>query len=329
MGGKSFEERLKEGVIICGEGYLFELERRGYVQVGAYVPEVVLEAPEAVINLHREFLRCGSDVIEAFTYYGHREKMRLIGKEHLLKDLNVKALELAKQVAAEGDALVAGNICNTNIYVPEDEATHRDVRSMFAEQLGWAKEANVDFIIAETIDFVGEALLAVEEIKKIGLPSVVTLAVHKDGKLRDGKTVVEAVRTIWEAGATVVGLNCARGPSTMLPLLKELREALPEVPLAALPVPYNTTQEKPTFQSLCPLDRCYLELEPHLCTRFQMAEFAKQAADLGVKYIGVCCGGAPYMVRAMAEALGRHPPASKYSADLSKVTSFLCWFHTT
>jgi len=67
---KTLEERLKEGVVICGEGYLFELERRGWVSVGAFVPEVVLEAPEAVENLHREFLRAGSDVIEAFTYYG-------------------------------------------------------------------------------------------------------------------------------------------------------------------------------------------------------------------------------------------------------------------
>lgn len=63
-------QRLEDGVVICGEGYLFELERRGWVSVGAYVPEVVLEHPKAVEELHREFLRAGSDVIEAFTYYG-------------------------------------------------------------------------------------------------------------------------------------------------------------------------------------------------------------------------------------------------------------------
>jgi len=67
---KTLLERLDEGVVICGEGYLFELERRGWVSVGAFVPEVVLEHPTAVEELHREFLRAGSDVIEAFTYYG-------------------------------------------------------------------------------------------------------------------------------------------------------------------------------------------------------------------------------------------------------------------
>ena len=85
-------ERLARGPILCAEGYLFELERRGYLQAGAYVPEVVLERPEAVDQLHREFVHAGSDVVEAFTYYGHREKLRLIGKEHLLEPLNRDAL---------------------------------------------------------------------------------------------------------------------------------------------------------------------------------------------------------------------------------------------
>ena len=48
-----------------------------------------------------------------------------------------------------------------------------------------------------------------------------------------------------------------------------------------------------------------------------MAEFATAARDLGVGYIGICCGGAPHHVRAMAEALGRTVPASQYSPDLS------------
>ncbi|MDQ3859783.1 MAG: homocysteine S-methyltransferase family protein, partial [Actinomycetota bacterium] len=74
-------ERLADGPVICAEGYLFELERRGYLQAGAFVPEVVLEHPELVAALHREFVHAGSDVVEAFTYYAHREKLRIIGRE--------------------------------------------------------------------------------------------------------------------------------------------------------------------------------------------------------------------------------------------------------
>jgi betaine-homocysteine S-methyltransferase len=72
--------RLDKGPVICAEGYLFELERRGYLQAGAYVPEVVLEHPELVEQLHREFVHAGSDIVEAFTYYAHRQKLRVIGR---------------------------------------------------------------------------------------------------------------------------------------------------------------------------------------------------------------------------------------------------------
>src|SRR6516165_10921280 len=77
--GPGLLERLETGPVICAEGYLFELERRGYLQAGAFVPEVVLDHPEAVTELHRELVHAGSDVVEAFTYYAHREKMRIIG----------------------------------------------------------------------------------------------------------------------------------------------------------------------------------------------------------------------------------------------------------
>ena len=62
-------ERLAEGPIICAEGYVFEMERRGYMQIGTFVPIAVLEEPQAVKQLHRDFVRCGSDVIECFTYF--------------------------------------------------------------------------------------------------------------------------------------------------------------------------------------------------------------------------------------------------------------------
>ena len=144
-------ERLDKGPVICAEGYLFELERRGYLQAGAFVPEVVLEHPEVVTQLHRDFVHAGSDVVEALTYYAHREKLRIIGREQELEPINRRALALAKGVAADTGALFAGDICNTNIYDPADAKSHQAVRAMFEEQVGWAAEAGVDYIIAETI----------------------------------------------------------------------------------------------------------------------------------------------------------------------------------
>jgi hypothetical protein len=73
--------RLAAGPVICAEGFLFELERRGYLAAGEFVPEVALDHPEALEALHRDYQRAGSNIVEAFTYNGHREKMRVIGKE--------------------------------------------------------------------------------------------------------------------------------------------------------------------------------------------------------------------------------------------------------
>ena len=94
---KDLITRLNEGPVLCAEGYLFAMERRGYLQAGAFVPEVVLEHPEVVSQLHREFIRAGSDVVQAFTYYGHREKLRIIGKENLIRATSKKCFENCKR----------------------------------------------------------------------------------------------------------------------------------------------------------------------------------------------------------------------------------------
>jgi betaine-homocysteine S-methyltransferase len=314
----SLRERLEDGVVLGAEGYLFELERRGYLKSGPYVPEVVLDFPDAVRELHREFLRAGADVMVAFTYYGHRDKLRTIGREDDLEPLNRQALRLAKEAAAEGDALVAGNICNTWVYDPADpESSGEVVREMYREQVAWAVEEGADFIVSETQDYLGEALIGLEVTQELGLPSVVTFASTEDRTI-DGYEFDDACRRLEEAGADVVGLNCSRGPSTMLPILERIRAAV-DCPVAAQPVPYRTTSEEPTFVSLTDEDgsRAFpIALDPFVCTRFELADFAVAARDLGIGYIGICCGGAPHHVRAMAEALGRTVPASRYSPDL-------------
>ncbi len=313
---RSILERLQAGVVLGAEGYVFELERRGYIKAGPYVPEVVLDFPAAVKELHREFLRAGSDVMVALTYYAHREKLRDVGRENDLEAMNRQAVRLANEVAREGDALVAGNICNTWAYDPDNtQETSRVVRAMYEEQLTWAVEEGIDFVISETNDYLGEALIALDVIKQLKLPAMVTLASVQPARTRDGYDYVEACKILADHGEDIVGLNCDRGPRTMLPLIERIRAAV-DCSVAAQPVPYKTNPQHLTFESLQTSDGAQafpIALEPFLHNRFEMAAFAREAQALGVNYIGICCGGAPHYVRAMAEALGRTVPASKYS----------------
>ena len=204
---KNLVERLNSGPVLCAEGYLFAMERRGYLQAGAFVPEVVLEHPEVVSQLHREFIRAGSDVIQAFTYYGHREKLRIIGKEKLLEPLQKNALKIAKDARHEFkdlNLMVCGDVANTNIYDPNDKKSDLECQKMFEEQVAWAKEAGVDFVVAETITWLEEMKIALKVIKDAGLTAVCNFSIKQNDVTRDGYTPGDACKILEDNGADVV-----------------------------------------------------------------------------------------------------------------------------
>jgi betaine-homocysteine S-methyltransferase len=320
----SIVDRLRSGTVLGAEGYVIELERRGYIKAGPFVPEVVLDFPDALRELHREFLRAGADVMVALTYYAHREKLRDVGREGDLEAMNRHAVRIARQVAAEGGALVAANVRNTWAYDPDDASTREIVRAMYLEQLGWAVGEGVDFVISETNDYLGEALIALEVIRSFRLPAMVTMAPTQTDRTRDGYGYAQACRILESEGAHVVGLNCDRGPWTMLPLIAEIRQTV-GCAVAVQPVPYRTDQDAPTMQALRGPDGRQafpVALDPFGCSRYEMAEFAARVSELGVDYVGICCGAGPHHVRAMAEALGRKVPASKYSPSMDLHSMF-------
>ncbi|MFT5727102.1 MAG: betaine-homocysteine S-methyltransferase [Desulforhopalus sp.] len=320
-------EKLDAGPVICAEGFLFELERRGYLTAGEFVPEVALEFPEALEALHRDFQRAGSDIVEAFTYNGHREKMRVIGKEDLLEPLNRSALQVAKKVAkSKPGNLMAGNISNTNIWNPEDKGKQLEVRKMFDEMVGWAVDEGADIIIGETFYYAGEAFEALDAIQASGLPAVITIAPMAENQMMDNISIVDTCKELEQRGAHVVGMNCFRGPETMLPYLREIRKAV-SCHVGALPIPYRTNKVEPTFFNLSDHSSCTCPaphgrtfptaLDPLYCNRYEIGEFAKEAYGLGINYLGVCCGAAPIHIRQVAEAVGLQTEASRFSENMS------------
>lgn len=326
MTSNALTQRLDQGPVICAEGFLFELERRGYLTAGEFVPEVSLENPETLRTLHRDFQRAGSDIVEAFTYNGHREKMRVINREDLLEPLNRAALQIAREVANDVPGnLMAGNISNSNIWDPADESRQNEVRSMFEEMVGWAVEEGADIIIGETFYYAGEALAALEVAKASGLPVVLTLAPMAFQEMADGVGIVETAQRLEQAGADVVGLNCFRGPDTMLPWLRKIRDAV-SCHVGALPIPYRTTEQEPTFFNLTDSDASVqaphgrpfpTALDPLRGNRYELRDFAITAHEIGVNYLGVCCGASPADIREVAEAVGRTTEASRFSENMA------------
>jgi betaine-homocysteine S-methyltransferase len=303
---KGILERLAEGPVLGDGGYLLELEKRGWVRAGPFTPEVVLNYPEALRELHVEFREAGSEVLQALTFYASRDKLATVGLEGRLEDLNRAAVRIARDVAGDR-CLVAGNLSLTWMYEPDSPSSRDRVTALFDEQLRVQMEEGVDFFIGETYSWLGEALLAVERIKETGLPAMVTMSFENQDvtPTPEGKTPEECAKALVDAGADIVGVNCLRNPETTLPLMENMRKAV-SVHLAAQPTAYRTPPGQPDFTSL---EEFPTELDPLQLGRQAMVDYALRAKEMGVNYIGACCGAVAGHIRAMALAL------DKISAD--------------
>ena len=302
MKKKGILERLQEGPVLGDGGYLLELEKRGWVRAGPFTPEVALTYPDALRELHIEFREAGADVLQALTFYASRDKLATVGLENRLEELNRAAVRVAREVAGE-KCLVAGNLSLTWMYEPGSPSAADRVRKTFDEQLAIQVDEGVDFIIGETFSFLGEALIAVERGKRTGLPVMVTICFENKDETADGKSAAESAKALFDAGADIVGMNCLRPPEHLMGPMEEMRRAVSGY-LACQPVGYRTPKDKPDFTSLPAFPYA---LDPLQLTRKEMGEYAVTARDMGINYIGSCCGSVAIHVREMARALGKLP----------------------
>jgi betaine-homocysteine S-methyltransferase len=306
MKKKGILDRLKEGPVLGDGGYLLELEKRGWVRAGPFTPEVVLTHPEALRELHVEFREAGSEVLQALTFYASRDKLATVGLENRIDELNRTAVRIAREVAGDR-CLVAGNLSLTWMYEPGSPSAADRVRETFDEQLAVQVDEGVDFIIGETFSWLGEALIAVERAKATGLPAMVTICFENRDETAEGKTAADAAKALFDAGADIVGMNCLRPPQHILRPMEQMRKAVPGY-LACQPVAYRTPADKPDFTSLPEFPYA---LDPLQLTRKEMADYALRARDVGINFIGACCGTVAMHIREMARVLNKLPEDSR------------------
>jgi betaine-homocysteine S-methyltransferase len=306
------DARLRRGVVLGDGGYIIELERRGYVQAGPFTPEVVVEHPDALVGLHTEFVRAGSDVLQALTFYADETKLGPRWGTAFVEEVNRSAVRLARQ-AAGPERLVAGVVTLTSDYQPGDDVSAKRARACFSQQIELQLDAGVVFVVGETFRYLSEARIALEAILAAGATPVVTLNVGPSGSA-DGASVEECARTLAGEGALVVGSNCNWEPKLSLAVAERMRAAVgPDVHVACQPVAFATPDPAVPFTAVPEFP---LALDGLQLSRAAFAGFARRAADAGIGYIGGCCGVGAHHVRAMAEALGRRPPGAEKSPAL-------------
>lgn len=311
---KSLTELMAQGVVIGDGGYLIELERRGYVDSGSgreqvgtgrgsgqFTPEVAIEQPDALRELHREFLGAGSQVLQALTFFGTREKLNRAGYGAETESINAAAVKLAKEVAGD-QALVAGSVSRTQLIEREGPEALGKATDHIAEQIRLLKDAGVDFLILETFFHLSEMTAALDAAAASGLPVVATMSFRPlVTKCTDGHTPAECAKVMADHGAVAVGANCEQDPARMLAVLREMRGAT-KFPLAAQPAAFRTTNECHSFTRLPEFPD---DLETIQISRQRFAEFGEQALAEGVRFAGGCCGCNAAYIRALAAGARR------------------------
>ncbi|XP_029921359.1 betaine--homocysteine S-methyltransferase 1-like [Myripristis murdjan] len=310
-------ERLDAGEVVIGDGgFVFALEKRGYVKAGPWTPEAAAEYPEAVRQLHREYLRAGSDVMQTFTFYGSDDKLENRGNNQRFsgRQINEAACDLAREVANEGNAMVAGGVSQTPSYL--SCKSENEVKAIFKKQLDVFVQKNVDFLIAEYFEYVEEAEWAVQVLRTAKKPVAATLCIGPEGDL-NGVSPGECAARLVRAGAQIVGVNSHFDPMTCVKTVKMMKEGVQKAGLKAhymtQPLAYHTPDCN--RQGFIDLPEFPFSLEPRILTRWDMQKYAREAYNAGIRYIGGCCGFEPYHIRALAEELaperGFLPPASE------------------
>jgi len=303
-------KRLAAGPVLGDGGFVFELEKRGYVKAGPWTPEANCENPEAVKQLHIEFARAGSDVMQTFTFYASEDKLENRGnysaQAYGVSQLNEQACFLARDVADQYGCLVAGGICQTPDYL--SGKGKQAVQDQFRKQLDMFKKNDVDFMIAEYFEHIEECQWAVETCLDYGFVTAANMCIGPEGDLH-GNSAGDCGLKMYESGAKIIGLNCHFDPFVLLKGMEKIKIALEnngvvvnkDVFLMVQPLAYMTPDANK--QGFIDLPEFPFGLEPRICTRYDMQNFAREAFDMGIRYIGGCCGFQAYHIRACAEEL--------------------------
>jgi len=314
----SILDRLKAGEVILGDGsYTITLEKRGYVLTNAWTPESAVEHPDAVQNLAMEFARAGGDVTQTYTFFSDDKRLKDWHGPDIpsCEQINNSACKIAKKVSQERGTITAGGIAMTDIY-----QTTRNKEQTIAELKTATKallENNIDMIICEYFRNVEEMEWAIELVKSWAKkPVAATICIGPNGDV-DGVSLGECAVRMAKAGADLVGLNCLFDPFQMLDCMKIMKDAMDKEGLKPFlmcqPLGYRAPDGG--HMGWINIPEFPYALEPRQITRIEAAKYARAAYDMGIRYIGGCCGFEPYHIRAMAEELrgerGKLPEASK------------------
>jgi homocysteine S-methyltransferase len=305
MKRERFMEILRGGVLIADGAMGTMLQRLG-LQPPYELTNLV--QPDAVRQVHQAYIEAGARLIETNTFGANRVKLATHGAGHLVREMNLAAVRLAREAAGDVPVIVAGAVGPVGKpLAPIGQIAPQEAGDAFREQIEVLLEAGVDLIMLETFTHLDELRIALEQLRALDseIPVIAQKAFIEDGETLAAGLPAQVARTLEEWGVDVIGANCVVGPQRMVGILKGMASAT-SLPLSVMPTPGLPQYQRGevTFEAQSDY----------------FAQYGEQFAQIGVNIIGGCCGTTPTHIRAVAERLqGVKPRPRRAPAKVKEV----------
>ncbi len=297
-----FNQRLKDAILIA-DGAMGSMLHE-VVGPQRCFDELNTTEPEAVFRVHQAYIEAGAQIIETNTFAANRFKLAPLGLGDEVQRLNSRGVKIAREAreSAAREVLIAGSIGPLGLGVQARHPDDKEILDVFYEQAMALEERGVDFYILETFSYIEEVLLAVDAIRSFsGLPIVAQLTYSEEGTTHGDIRPSDAAAQLKNKNVQVIGANCTVGPQALLPILQELA-AVDDIRISGMP---NAGFPKREGDRIV-----YPKSSPEY-----FALFAREAAALGARILGGCCGTTPAHIRAMAEAVKSLRPVKAHPAS--------------
>lgn len=307
MTREAFRELVKKGQVLLDGATGTNLQKAG-MPVGVCPEQWILENSEVLIDLQKQYVEAGTDILFAPTFTASRIKLKEYGLEDHLEEMNRKLVALSKEAAKGTNALVAGDLTMTGEQLyPLGDLMFEDLVDVYKEQAKIIAEAGADLFVVETMMSLQECRAAVLAIREVcDLPVMVSLTYNEDGRTLYGTDPVTAVVVMQSLGADAVGMNCSTGPEAMLEPIAKMAE------YAAIPLLAKPNAGMPELID----GQTVFNVEPE-----EFAEVGKKLVEEGAAIIGGCCGTTPEHIRALKEAVKGIPVKAPLQTKRRMLTS--------
>jgi 5-methyltetrahydrofolate--homocysteine methyltransferase len=281
-----------QGNLLVSDGAMGTMLQSMGLQAGQSPETWNLTHPEEVQQVHRAYLEAGAQLLTTNTFGGNRLRLMAhnVNGHELLKEINRRAVELAREVAGDSAAVIASVGPTGELMEPLGDLSEEQAYEVFSEQMAALQEGGADTVILETFMALEEIVVALRAAKSLGLKVIASMSFAANQRTMMGVTPEQAAITLAQEGAQVVGANCSTGAQEMVPVIQRMSGAV-SIPLIAQP-----NAGMPVLQG----GRAVYTQKPE-----EMAAFAPQFVEAGAKIIGSCCGSTPEFTRAIVAALKR------------------------